>query len=99
MPVVWTVLFLLCNAVILLRGVQKGIEKVSNVLMPVLFVILVIFCINSLLMPGAKDGLEFLFRPDFSKVDSSVLIGRPRSGVFLPFARSWNHAHLFELFL
>lgn len=75
MPVVWTLLFLLCNAVILLRGVQKGIEKVSNVLMPVLFVILVIFCINSLLMPGAKDGLEFLFRPDFSKVDSSVLIG------------------------
>lgn len=75
MPVVWTLLFLLCNAVILLRGVQKGIEKVSNVLMPVLFVILIIFCINSLLMPGAREGLEFLFRPDFSKVDSSVLIG------------------------
>lgn len=74
-PVVWTLVFLLCNALILLRGVQKGIEKVSNVLMPVLFAILIIFCVNSLFMEGAAEGLSFLFRPDFSQVTSSVLIG------------------------
>lgn len=74
-PVVWTLVFLLCNALILLRGVQKGIEKVSNVLMPVLFAILIIFCVNSLFMDGAAEGLSFLFRPDFSQVTSSVLIG------------------------
>ncbi len=59
----------------MLRGVQKGIEKVSNILMPVLFVILVLFCINSLTLPGAREGLEFLFVPDFSKVNSDVLLG------------------------
>lgn len=71
----WSIIFLIVNGCILLRGVQKGIEKVSNILMPVLFVILILFCINSLTLPGAAQGLEFLFLPDFSKVDSSVLLG------------------------
>ncbi len=74
-PVMWTLVFLAFNAVIVLRGVRKGIEKASNILMPILFVILILFCVNSLFMPGAREGLEFLFKPDFSKVDSSVLIG------------------------
>lgn len=74
-PVMWTIVFLAFNAFIVLRGVRKGIEKASNILMPILFAILMLFCINSLFMSGAKEGLEFLFNPDFSKVDSSVLIG------------------------
>ncbi len=73
--VMWTLIFLAFNAVIVLRGVRKGIEKASNILMPVLFVLLLVFCVNSLFLSGAKEGLEFLFKPDFSKVDSSVLIG------------------------
>ncbi|MDE7397855.1 MAG: sodium-dependent transporter, partial [Muribaculum sp.] len=74
-PVVWTLVFLTANALVLLRGVKRGIEKVSNILMPVLFILLVVFCINSLLMDGAADGLRFLFYPDFSKVNSSMMIG------------------------
>jgi NSS family neurotransmitter:Na+ symporter len=73
--VFWTIVFLVINAFVLLRGVRKGIERVSNVLMPMLFVILLVFCVNSLMMPGAADGLKFLFAPDFSVVNSSVLIG------------------------
>lgn len=75
MPVVWTLVFLAVNYLILSRGVQKGIERMSNILMPLLFVILIIFTINSLMMPGATDGLKFLFQPDFSKLDSSVILG------------------------
>ena len=67
-PVMWTLLFLLCNYAILARGVEKGIEKVSNILMPLLFIILIAFCINSLFMPDAGKGLSFLFRPDFSQL-------------------------------
>ena len=73
-PLLWTILFLIVNFVIVIRGVQKGIERMSNIMMPILFLILIIFCINSLLMPGAKEGLEFLFSPDFSKIDSSVMV-------------------------
>ena len=74
-PVMWTVVFLICNYLILARGVRKGIEKMSNILMPMLFVILIIFAINSLMMPEVAKGLEFLFKPDFSKITPSVLLG------------------------
>lgn len=74
-PAMWTVLFLLCNYWILARGVRSGIEKMSNILMPLLFVILLAFAVNSLMMPEAAKGLEFLFKPDFSKMTPSVLLG------------------------
>jgi NSS family neurotransmitter:Na+ symporter len=71
----WTVVFLLINSAIMLRGVRSGIERASNIFMPLLFLILLIFCANSLTLPASKEGLYFLFHPDFSKVDSSMLIG------------------------
>ena len=74
-PVICTLLFLFINYVIVIRGVQRGIERMSNIMMPMLFVLLAIFCINSLMLPGATDGLSFLFNPDFSKVTPSVMIG------------------------
>ena len=70
-----TIIFLLCNFLILAGGVTKGIERVCNVLMPLLFVILIAFCINSFTMPKFQEGLSFLFRPDFSKITPSVLLG------------------------
>ena len=42
-PVIWTLAFLTINYFILARGVQKGIEKMSNIMMPMLFVILIVF--------------------------------------------------------
>lgn len=74
MPVVWTVLFLLCNFFILIGGVTKGIERMSNISMPILFFILLALCINSFFLPGLKEGLTFLFKPDFSKITSGVII-------------------------
>ena len=70
-----TILFLLINYTVLRRGVQKGIEKIANILMPLLFLILVVFCANSLLMDGAGKGISFLFNPDFSKITPSVVVG------------------------
>lgn len=74
-PVVWTVIFLIINFLILVRGVTKGIEKASNIMMPLLFLLLVAFCINSATLPGLHEGLSFLFTPDFSKLTPSVLLG------------------------
>lgn len=74
-PVVWTVIFLGCNFLILIRGVTKGIERASNVLMPLLFVLLVAFCINAFTMPGFGKGVRFLFSPDFSQINPGVLLG------------------------
>lgn len=73
-PVLWTVLFLLTNFAVLIGGVTRGIERMSNVLMPVLFVVLVAFCINSVTLSGFGQGIDFLFSPDFSKITPSVLL-------------------------
>ena len=62
----WTVLFLVVNFAVLLRGVQKGIERISTLLMPLLFLLLVIFCVNSFTMPKCHEGLSFMFAIDFS---------------------------------
>ena len=64
----------MANYFIIVGGVKNGIEKASNIMMPILFVLLIIFCIRSITLPGASEGLSFLFKPDFSKVNSSVLL-------------------------
>ena len=74
-PMLWTLAVLAINYLILSRGVQKGIERMSNILMPILFAILLLFTVNSLMMPGAKEGLMFLFSPDFSAITPSVVLG------------------------
>lgn len=74
-PLMWTLIFLFVNAMIILRGVQKGIERISNILLPLLFLMLVAFAVNSLTLPGAADGLRFLFSPDFSQITPSVILG------------------------
>lgn len=65
--------FLLNNAVIIL-GVQKGIERVSKVLIPILFVIMIVIIIFGLRLPGAKEGITFLFKPDLSKFSLNSVI-------------------------
>lgn len=72
--VFWTVVIVLLTGGIVYRGVEKGIEKASNLMMPLLFVLLVAMVVNSLLMPGAADGLRFLFYPDFSKLGASTFL-------------------------
>lgn len=71
----WTYLFLGANFLILRKGIQKGIERISNFMMPVLFLLLIIFCINSLLLPNAEEGIRFMFTPDFSQVSPSMVVG------------------------
>ena len=69
-----TVIMILANMYVLIRGVQKGIEKMSNVMMPVLFLLLVIFCGVSLSLDKAAEGLDFFLRPDFSHVTPATFV-------------------------
>lgn len=74
MPVVYLFVFSLIVGIIVLFGVNKGIEKASKILMPALFVCLIIVIIKSLTLPNAVKGLEFLFKPDFTKVTGSTIL-------------------------
>ncbi len=73
-PALWTVAFILMTHLVVVRGVRNGIEKASKILMPLLFVLLVVLVIASCSLPGAMKGVEFLLKPDFSKVDENVLL-------------------------
>ncbi|MDX1342212.1 MAG: sodium-dependent transporter [Reinekea sp.] len=74
LPVFWQVLFMgLCVAVVL-GGVKNGIERYSKILMPLLFVILIVLAVRSLTLPGAAKGIEFLFSPDFSKLNMKAVL-------------------------
>jgi len=74
-PVFWTVVILLMTYLIIENGVRNGIEKASKLMMPTLFVLLLIIVAASCLLPDAYKGIEFLFKPDFSKINSDVFLG------------------------
>lgn len=73
-PVVWTVVFILMTHAVVVHGIRSGIERASRLLMPTLFVLLIIIVVASCLLPGSGRGVEFLFKPDFSKLDHNVLL-------------------------
>lgn len=64
--------FLAVTALIVMRGVKGGIEKFGKIMMPVLFVVVVLIAVRSMTLEGAAEGIAYLFRPDFSKLDSEV---------------------------
>ncbi|WBW95678.1 sodium-dependent transporter [Oceanirhabdus sp. W0125-5] len=74
LPLIWMVLYLILNVVIVVKGISSGIEKAGKILMPLLFGILIIIAVRGLMLPGAMAGMEFLFKPDFSKVNGSVIL-------------------------
>ena len=74
-PVLWTVIILGITYLIIEHGVRDGIERASKLLMPTLFILLLIIVVASCLLPGATKGIEFLFKPDFSKINSDVFLG------------------------
>jgi len=73
-PLLWTVVFIVLTHLVVIRGVRRGIERFSNVLMPTLFVLLLVIVVASCSLPGAMRGAEFLFKPDFSKVTRGVFL-------------------------
>lgn len=73
-PSIALLCFVACVHVVVVRGVQSGIEKSAKMLMPALFIITVILAVCSVSLPGASKGVEFLLKPDWSKVDSHVIL-------------------------
>jgi len=73
-PLVCALIFLLMTHLIIVRGVQNGIERFSKLLMPLLLILMILLAIGSVNMPGAAAGIQFLLKPDFSKIDSGVIL-------------------------
>ncbi len=66
-PLIYFAIYLGITAIIILLGVEKGIENMSKFLMPVLLIISVVISIYIMTLPGAGAGLKYYLLPDFSK--------------------------------
>lgn len=73
-PLFWFALFIGATAVIVLLGVEKGIEKVSKFMMPVLVVLTLFIAVYALFMPGAMEGFLYYVVPDFSRFSATTVL-------------------------
>lgn len=71
-PLIGHTAFLLATTLIVVIGIKDGIEKFSKVMMPMLFIMVLAIAIYSLTLPGAGKGVDYLFNPDFSKIDGKA---------------------------
>jgi NSS family neurotransmitter:Na+ symporter len=74
-PIGWFLIFIGITALVVLLGVEKGVEKVSKIMMPVLIVLTIGIAIYSMCMPGAMDGVLYYITPDFSKFSVNTVLG------------------------
>lgn len=70
----WHSLFMLITLQVVMRGIHNGLEKSVRFLMPALFFILMILIAYAMTSGSYQQGIEFLFTPDFSKIDSNAVL-------------------------
>ncbi len=73
-PILYFAVFLGLTALIVLLGVEKGIEKVSKIMMPVLVVLSLGVAVYSICLPGAMDGVIYYIKPDFSHFSVTTVL-------------------------
>lgn len=73
-PIVWFAIYVILTAVVVIIGVQKGIEKASTILMPVLVVLIVAICAFGVTRPGAMEGVKYYLLPDFSAFSATTIL-------------------------
>ena len=73
-PLVFFLIFSLATVAVVIFGVQKGIERISKILMPALAVLALFLMIYVLCQPGAWEGIKYLFVPDFGKFGYETLL-------------------------
>lgn len=73
-PIGWFLLYLGLTALVVLFGVEKGIEKVSKFMMPILVILIIFIAVYSMFMPGALEGVKYYLTPDFSKFSITTVL-------------------------
>lgn len=67
-------IFMVLTVAIVFSGVQSGLQKVCEVLMPTLLVILLGLICFAMTQPGASEGVQFLLKPDVSKLNGKAIL-------------------------
>ena len=64
----WMMLCIIIGFVICSLGLQKGVERITKLMMATLFVVMILLCIRAVTLPGAAEGVAFYLLPDFSRM-------------------------------
>lgn len=67
-------IFILITILVVSKGIQNGIERMSKIMMPALAILFLILVARSVTLPNAMEGIQFLFQPDFNKVTSHTVL-------------------------
>ncbi|HCS73745.1 MAG TPA: sodium-dependent transporter [Clostridiales bacterium] len=67
------VIVVLMGFIVCYSGLQKGVEKVSKIMLVILFMIMIFLAIYSLTLPGSKEGIDFYLKPNFTNVKKAGL--------------------------
>jgi NSS family neurotransmitter:Na+ symporter len=67
-------IYMAISCIIVAGGVKKGIGRFSKLAIPVLFVLIVVLAIYSVCLPGSSAGVEYLVKPDWSKVTTRTFV-------------------------
>lgn len=73
-PLVWFFVFMLVSYLVVIKGVEKGIEATSKVLMPILVILSIGIAIYCLTLPNAIEGVKYLFIPNFDQFSPMTLL-------------------------
>lgn len=73
-PLIWMAVMFILTHIIIVKGVTSGIEKYSKLMMPALLIIVLILVYCSVTLPKASEGLDFLLKPDFSKITGNTIL-------------------------
>ncbi|MFA6765161.1 MAG: sodium-dependent transporter, partial [Sphaerochaetaceae bacterium] len=69
----WMILAVILGMGTCIIGLQKGVERITKVVMTILFVVMILLVIKSVTLPGAAEGLRFYLLPDFNRLADSGL--------------------------
>ena len=74
-PILWFFLFILMTTLIVFFGVEKGIEKVSKLMMPILVILTIGIAIYTIVtLDGAWAGVIYYIKPDFSHFSLMTIV-------------------------
>ncbi len=70
----YTFLFFILTMYFVIKGINSGIEKLNTYAMPLLFIILIVLAVRAVTLEGGLEAVEYLFKLDFSKINTTVII-------------------------
>ncbi len=73
LPVFFFIVAALATGLVVSRGIRKGIERISFLMIPVCFIILIIMALYGFFLPGFSRGIEFFLTPDFSVLSNPLI--------------------------